>query len=433
METTEFIKKEQKKMSKEKCLRDVGYEKKKTDVDKMLKDVGYKKQENDPVKKAAEMMIEDKEKGHTINVCGATVPDKLTKEQAEKIIKEEDKKESEEKLEFYYHGDLKNKEFPELKWIIKNQIPEGEVGIMAGKRGERKTFFALYQAICAASGIDCIEDEVTKKHRVLYVSEEDSMAALNPRIQGMIKGLKLEEENLEIMYFTQNNLKLDNGDEKFEEFEEILNEFKPSLVVIDTLQRCVSFDVDIDNKSISEFFTGIIRPLQKKYGGSWLFIHHLRKEQMGGGKSVDDLMDKIRGGSEIVNYPRFVLICQVPKQSKDMMVLTPVKMSYAELSEPKVVSFENNEESGEIKVNYAGIPAEVLSKEVKCAEAIKEWLFDNQITEFKTMEIKEAKDLEFGDTIKQNALKLLIGQGFLERKKLGFYQVSGGVNKRLIS
>jgi len=340
-------------------------------------------------------------------------------------------KAKEDELEFYSDGELINKEFPEPEWIIKNQIPKGEVGILAGKRGERKTFFALYQAICCAAGMNCVTDEVKKKRKVFYISEEDGINALQPRIKGLKKALGLGEKKLNIKYFVQNNLKLDEKNLKFAKFIGEMEKFKPDLIIIDTLQRCVSFDVDKDNKEISEFFTGTIKPLQKSLGGTWMFIHHLRKG-ISGGKPIDDLMDEIRGGSEIVNYPRFVLICNVPKKSKELMVLTPVKMSYAELSEPKVVSFESEEEIG-IQVEYKGTPEEVLRKEVKCAEAIKEWLFNKQIVEFRTKDIKEEKELEFGNTIKQDALKLMVGQGFLEKKKLGFYNVAGGVNRRLTS
>lgn len=354
----------------------------------------------------------------------------ITKEKIKGVKKNSEKKLTEEELEYYDDEELINRKFLEPEWIIKNQIPKGEVGIMAGKRGERKTFFALYQAICAAAGIDCIEDEVGKKHKVFYISEEDAITALQLRIRGLKKGLKIgDDEKLKIRYFTLNNLKLDVECERTKKFEEILEEFKPDLIIIDTLQRCVSFDADTDNKSISEFFTGIIRPLQKKHGGTWLFIHHLRKG-LSGGKPADDLMDEIRGGSEIVNYPRFVLICQVPKQSKDMMVLTPVKMSYAELGEPKVLSFNSSEEENSIEVNYMGLPKDVLKTEIKCAEAINNYLFQNSITEFKTAEILEkAEVIGYKSSLISAALKIMVENGELHKPKRGLYVLEGGGNQ----
>ena len=302
---------------------------------------------------------------------------------------------------------------------------------MAGKRGERKTFMALYQAICVSSGLACAEDEVKEKKRVFYISEEDSIRALLPRIKAIKKGLGLAKKKLEIKYFVQNNLKLDATNDKTSLFHMEVKEFKPDLIIVDTFQRCVSFDVDVDNRAISEFFTGTIRPITKALGCSWLFIHHLRKG-LSGVKKADDLMDEIRGGSEIVNYPRFVLICQVPRQSKDMMVLTPVKMSHAELSEPKVLSFINSEEEKMITISYMGLPAEVLKMEIKCAEAIKDYLFKQQITEFRTKDmIEKEQEIGYKRSMITGGLKVLVEQDYLVKPKRGYYKIKGGGQSQL--
>jgi len=312
---------------------------------------------------------------------------------------------------------LIEKEFSPPEWIIKNQIPKGEIGIIAGKRGERKTFFTLYQAICAAAGINCIEDEINKQFKVIFVSEEDGILSLLPRIKSLKKGLGIEKQKLNIIFFTLNNLKLDIENEKTKEFYRILNNFQPDLIIIDTLQRCVSFDVDVDNKAISEFFTGKIKPLQKVFGGTWLFIHHLRKG-LGGQKQGEDLMDEIRGGSEIVNFPRFVLICQVPKQSNNLMVLTPVKMSYAELTEPKVISFNNSDEDKTLTVTYEGLPKDVLKTEISCGKAIMEYLFKEGIIEFQTKDIQEDSENKIGykHSMITSGLKYLVERGDLQKK-----------------
>jgi len=331
-----------------------------------------------------------------------------------------------EKLEYYTDEELIEKEFSPPEWIIKNQIPKGEIGIIAGKRGERKTFFTLYQAICCSAGINCIEDEVNKQFKVIFVSEEDGILSLLPRIKSLKKGLGIEKQKLNIIFFTLNNLKLDIENEKTKEFYRILNNFQPDLIIIDTLQRCVSFDVDVDNKAISEFFTGKIKPLQKVFGGTWLFIHHLRKG-LGGQKQGEDLMDEIRGGSEIVNFPRFVLICQVPKQSNNLMVLTPVKMSYAELTEPKVISFNNSDEDKTLTVTYEGLPKDVLKTEISCGKAIMEYLFKEGIIEFQTKDIQEDSENKIGykHSMITSGLKYLVERGDLQKIKRGHYKVGG--------
>jgi len=338
-------------------------------------------------------------------------------------------------LEFYYDKDLINIVFPEPEWIIENQIPLNEVGIMVGKRGERKTFTALYQAICVASGKDCFGDKVSKPRKVLFVSEEDSIIRLSERIKSLKKGLGIEKEELPLIYLTEQQLKLDTTDEKNKKFQEILQDFKPSLVIIDTLQRCVSFDADKDNQEISEFFMNFIKPLTTQYNCSWLIVHHLRKG-ISGGNVPHDLLDEVRGGSEIVNFPRFVLCCQVPKDSKELMVFKVLKMSYAEIPDSKVVSFSNSPEEG-TKIEYVGTPDEVLANEAQCAKAIQEYLFTNQITEFKTKELtttEASEKIGFKKSMIHSGLKFLVDKLYLEKLKRGVYSVKSDIiNQRKLS
>jgi hypothetical protein len=63
-------------------------------------------------------------------------------------------------FEVYSDADIMNYEPEKQLWLIENQIPKGEVGILAGKRGDKKTWTALYQAICIAAGINCFGDKV---------------------------------------------------------------------------------------------------------------------------------------------------------------------------------------------------------------------------------------------------------------------------------
>jgi len=356
---------------------------------------------------------------------------KLTLEKAFARVKEiyEDKeevKEEEVELEIFSDKDLMGYEPKKQKWLIENQIPDNEIGLLVGKRGERKTFTALEQVLCLASGKDCFGDKVPEPKRVIFVTEEDSVDSLVSRIKPLKKGLGIIEE-LPIKYLSFNGLKLDKDGVKFKKFKELILDFKPDLVVIDALQRCVGFEVDKDNRAISELFTEKIRPLQRETKCSWLFISHLRKTQANA-KIIDEL-DEVRGGSELTNYCRFVLMAQAPRyQTKtevgsDLIIFKVLKMSNSSLPEPKVISFTTEGDS--IKVSYEGIPSEVLAGEVQCAKAIEEWLFNNQIEEFKTKEISDAsEEIGFKKTLISYGLKFLIKKGIIKKVQRGLYQVT---------
>lgn len=338
-------------------------------------------------------------------------------------------KEENVSLEIYDDKDLLKYEPKKQKWLIENQIPENEIGLLVGKRGHRKTFTAIYQALCLSSGKDCFNDKVPEPKKVIFVSEEDSIDTLVSRIKPLKRGLDLGDTKLLIKYLSFNGLKLDKDNKKFEKFKELLFEYKPDLIIIDALQRCVSFEVDKDNRAISELFTERIRPLVQKIGGTWLFISHLRKTQ--GNHKTDDPLDEVRGGSELVNYTRFVLSCETPKyQTKneeggDFIIFRVLKMSSSQLPDPKVISFLTLED-GTIKVEYEGIPSEVLVGEVQCANAIKDWLFNNQIADFKTKTITDAsEEIGFRKTLITLALKVLISRGIISKIKRGNYEVVG--------
>ena len=143
----------------------------------------------------------------------------------------------------------------------------------------------------------------------------------------------------------------------------------------------------------------------------------------------EDPLDEVRGGSELVNYCRFVLMCQTPRGTKEtseggeFVVFKVLKMSNAPITEPRVIAFTPNGDS--LKVTYEGLPEEVLASEVLCANKIKTWLFDNQISEFKTGDIIEISEkIGFKKNLISNGLKLLWNNGFLEKKNRGNWKIA---------
>lgn len=339
--------------------------------------------------------------------------------------KEEEKR---EKQEVYDDKDLLDYIPEPQEWLVENQIPKSEVGLLVGKRGERKTFTALHIAICLASGMKVFDvDNVPEKKRVLIIDEETGKNVMAQRINALKKAMGLEKEILPIKFISFSGLKFDRNDKTLQKFYKIMEEFKPDLIIDDCLQRSVTFEVDKDNAAISELFTGIVRPSIIKYGCSWLFIHHMRKSPTINYKPEDPL-DEVRGGSELVNYCRFVLMTQSPRhQDKSMesefIVFKVLKMSNAQIIEPRVISFTSN--SGSLKVKYEGIPEEILAGEIRCANAIKEWMFNQSKSEFQTSEFIEAnEEIGFKKSIIQAALKVLWDDKFLIKPKKGYWKIS---------
>lgn len=358
--------------------------------------------------------------------------DKWVELENEKLRKEQDV------LGVYDDKELIDYEPPEEEWLVPDCIPKEEIGILAGKRGDRKTFLALILSLCLASGKPFANVDIPEKKKVLIIEEESGKPTIAKRIKLLKKGLGIENEALEIKYISFAGLKIDRmpcpeyPNKKFQQFKRLVSDWKPDLIIVDCLQRVVSFECDKDNQAISTFFTEIIRQFTKAYGCSWLFIHHLRKG-MNNNRKPEDPLDEVRGGSELVNYCRYVLMTEKPKyqddKTKEMIVFRVLKMSNAIMPPAKVISFSQEGEG--IKVSYEGEPAEVLRGEVRCANAIKEYLFKNQLFEFSTKQITEVSEkIGFKNTLISGGLNSLIESGDLERVKRGYYKVRGGDNSQ---
>jgi len=352
-----------------------------------------------------------------------------------KFIKQE-KKETKD-LDVYDYEELMNYEPEPQDWLIEEIIPKKEVGLLVGKRGERKTFTALHFAICLAAKIKAFgTNEVPEKKRVLIIDEETGKNIMAQRMKALAKAMNLEKSPLEIKFFSFAGIKFDKRESNnYLKFTEIVRSFKPDLIIVDCLQRCVTFEVDKNNASISELFTNVVRPIIKVYGTTWIFIHHMRKSPTIN-YHPEDPLDEVRGGSELVNYCRFVLMCQTPKgqqktqEEGELVVFKVLKMSNAPIPDPKVIAFTPNKDS--LNITYEGIPEEVLAGEVQCANKIKQYLFDKQISEFKTKDIIDASDkIGFKKNLINNGLKLLWNNDFLEKVRRGSWKIKGGLQKEL--
>ena len=338
----------------------------------------------------------------------------------------DEKQDKEVKFEVYTDKDLREYIPEPTKWLIENQIPKGEIGLLVGKRGRKKTFVGLRQAISLASGKDCLEDRVPEKRKIFFIDEESGKNEIAKRTKLLKAGLGINED-LDITFLSFENIKLnDTSSLKYKAFEELVLNLKPDLIIVDCLQRCVNFEVDRDNQSISEFFTGVVRQFTKTIGCSWLFIHHMRKGNPQ--NKVEDSLDEIRGGSELVNYCRYVLMVDEPrkksKEEKSLGIFEVIKMSNSQIPPSKVFEFKANLDL--ISMNYLGSPEEILNTEAKIGNAIKEYIIENElIGEFHTKDIIDnAQKIGFKRSSLSVGLKWLENNNMIVKEKRGIWRLT---------
>ena len=168
-------------------------------------------------------------------------------------------------------------EFEGLNWIVPGMLPEGETVILCALPKVGKTLLAIDLAFAVATGEDTFIGEQVSQSRVLLVSTDESARSTKAKL--LKRGFRSEDAaNLSVM----THLNID----RLGELEKHLEDFRPKLVIIDSLKR-ITVGKEISENS-AEFADAIykLKELLSRYGAAGLLIHHSNKnlEQYGVGR-----------------------------------------------------------------------------------------------------------------------------------------------------
>ena len=189
------------------------------------------------------------------------------------------------------------------EWLISGYIPKRKITVLAGDGGAGKTTIWCAIAAAVSSGQPCFLDQdnpfldQAEPGKVLFFSSEDSAEyTLRGRIRRA--GGKLGN----VSY-------LDLTDSRFSEIkfnapllEEIIETYKPTLVIFDPIQSFIPPDVQMGQRNAMRACLNPLVGLGEKYNVTFLIIVHTNK-QMGvwGRKRIAD-------SSDIWDVARSVLI-----------------------------------------------------------------------------------------------------------------------------
>lgn len=323
----------------------------------------------------------------------------------------EEKTEKEEKLMLWEY-ELDNYKEEDKEWIIEKLIPNCSVGVWTGKRGTFKTFLVLSAIFAISSGKPFLNKFPTRQGKVIYLDKENGVYVMRERKNLIKKGLEIEDEKLPVGFICFSPLKIDKQRD-INAIEELIVAHKPSLLVIDTYRRGISFEEN-DAGKVSWLFVDILRPLVEKHKITILLIHHDRK-----GEAQGDEMDMIRGSSDLANYADFIM---KNERRGEMLILKQLKMRSAPEIKPFEISITNKEDVS-IRFQAEG-EFEIKTKDQRCAEILTMWIIKEEIKQFKT---EEAREIAFKEGIrKQNffrGLQLMVDKGFLQRGGRGEYLI----------
>jgi len=322
-----------------------------------------------------------------------------------------------EKLHVVWERDLKNIVNNPIEWRIKNFIPNHSTVFVGGKGGSCKTWSVLDMAISLTTGLPFLNSHETQKSKVLFIDEESGIEEIKRRIDIIKKGRGIIGDIENLCFASYQGIKVDTEFWR-KRLENFLNEYKPDIIITDCFRRIIGCEEN-DATAINDVFTNVLSPIKERYNITWILVHHLRK---GLGRGVEDLIDELRGSSDIVNIADMVLVFQrIPKVDNKFKLLT-VKSRRTKSNESRLIEMQWNEFDS-MKMVDLGTAQEIFDSVDLCMRAIEVWITENATISFVTKDVKkEMKKQGYSEKTTQRALTVLTQQGKVLREKKGHYR-----------
>lgn len=172
-----------------------------------------------------------------------------------------------------------------MEFVVPGMLPMSETALLIGTAGCGKTLLAIDLAFAAATGEADFLGETVRQGRVLLISADESPNSTRAKL--LKRGFRLEDaDRLRVMpSFDMTQLSV---------LEQQLEDFRPMLVIIDSLRR-INHGGDISENS-AEFADSLytLKELLQRYKAAGLIIHQCGKSKEAVG------VDKARGSGAIV-------------------------------------------------------------------------------------------------------------------------------------
>jgi hypothetical protein len=160
-------------------------------------------------------------------------------------------------------------------YVVQDLVPESSVNIAVGDSGLGKSAFAYQMALCVASGVPFLGHPV-RPGRVLYIDLENGRTVIQQLYKSLTRhlGIALPED-----------FHLLTERDNLHQLEAIVKQFRPVLVIIDSL-RAWRPDAESKNEKAASMVNEL-RKIAKMYHVSFLIIHHVRKPGENGAQSLE--------------------------------------------------------------------------------------------------------------------------------------------------
>lgn len=199
-----------------------------------------------------------------------------------------------------------------LNWLIPGLLPAKETVILAASPKVGKTLLSIDVAFAIATGECNFLGERVKQGRILLVSTDESLSSTRNKL--ITRGFRHSDKGL-IKILPAWDIS------QMSKLEELLEDFKPDLVIIDSVRR-INKGNEISENS-AEFADNIytLKETLQRYGAAGILIHHTNKSSEATG------VNRLRGSSAIAGAVWGIWqLDQIPKpdpNNKNKQIIDP--------------------------------------------------------------------------------------------------------------
>jgi DNA primase len=183
---------------------------------------------------------------------------------------------------------------PEEEWILEPLVPTKTIILLDGLGGLGKSIFTMEMSFAISTGKPFLLENITPvdKHPVLYLSAEETRYRFNERLKKIQEAYGVATDRFFWLSTLSETFKLNTSrifrkennqttpTEVADFLDKAINRIGPKLVVLDSFVNFYGLDENKTEEAAS--FYDYIKQIIKKYGCSFIFLHHQTKEAMRG-------------------------------------------------------------------------------------------------------------------------------------------------------
>jgi len=187
---------------------------------------------------------------------------------------------------------------PEEEWILEPLVPNKTIILLDGLGGLGKSIFTMELCYAISTGKPFLLPDIkpVDKYPILYLSAEETRYRFNERLKKIQEGYGVATDRFFWISTLSENFKLNTSrifrkennqitpTEVADFLDKAIDRIGPKLVVLDSFINFYGLDENKTEEAAS--FYDYIKQIIKKYGCSFIFLHHQTKEAMRGQISI---------------------------------------------------------------------------------------------------------------------------------------------------